>query len=115
MADPLADPGPWLVVLASGAVCYGWRALGVGLSHGLESDGTLVRWLTCVSYAMLAAVAVRMIVLPSGVLAQTGDAARYIACAVAVATFLLCRRSVIAGTGAGFCALILFNLFDGTY
>lgn len=111
MADLLADPGPWLVVLASGAVCYGWRALGVGLSHGLDPNGLLSRWLTCVSYAMLAAVAVRMIVLPSGVLAQTGDAARAIASFMAIAVFLVFRRNVIAGTGAGFLVLTGWNLW----
>ena len=104
----------WVIVFCAAAVCYGWRALGVALSQGLDRDGPAVQWLTCVSYAMLAAVAARMIALPSGALATTPDAARYGACLVALAVFLLFRRNVLAGTAAGFVVLIGLNHWVGT-
>ena len=104
---------PWVIVFSCAAVCYGWRALGVALSQGLDRDGTAVQWLTCVSYAMLAAVAARMIVLPSGALAATPDPARYGACLVALAVFLILRRNVLAGTAAGFAVLIALDHWIG--
>lgn len=104
---------PWAVVLSSGLICYAWRALGVTLSRGLDANGGLARWLTCVSYAMLAAVGARMIILPSGALAASPDLARYGACAVALGVFLALRRGVLAGTAAGFAALLAFNLWSG--
>lgn len=106
---------PWAVVLSSGLICYGWRALGVTLSHSLDPDGALARWLTCVSYAMLAAVVARMIILPSGALAASTDLVRYGACAVALGVFLALRRGVLAGTAAGFLALLAFNLWGGAF
>lgn len=109
----MADAFPWVVVLCSGLICYGWRAMGVFLSHGLDPNGAVVRWLTCVSYAMLAAVAVRMIALPTGALAEVPDASRYAACAAALAVFLLRRKGVFAGTAAGFGTLVVLNLSFG--
>ena len=109
----MTDLSPWVIVLAAAAVCYLWRALGVPLSRGLDRDGAAVRWLTCVSYAMLAAVAARMIVLPTGALEETTDLARYAACAAALAVFLLFRRNALAGTAAGFAALVALNLWIG--
>ena len=109
----MASPSPWVIVLCAAAVCYGWRALGVPLSRGLDRDGAAVRWLTCVSYAMLAAVAARMIVLPTGALAATSDAARYAACGAAFAVYLIFRRNVLAGTAVGFIVLIGLNLWIG--
>jgi len=96
-------------VICCGLICYGWRALGVALSRGLDLQGPAVRWLVCVSYAMLAAVSARMIVLPSGALADTPDVARYVSCAAALAVFLIFRRNVLAGTTAGFATLVGFQ------
>lgn len=109
----MSDAGPWVVIACSAAICYGWRALGVALSRGFDPDGALVRWLTCVSYAMLAAVAARIIVLPSGALAAAPDLARYLSCAAALGVFLAFRRNVVAGTGAGFAALVGLTLWGG--
>lgn len=110
----MADLFPWVVVLCSALICYGWRAMGVFLSHGLDSDGAAVRWLTCVGYAMLAAVAARMIALPTGALAEVPDTTRYAACAAALAVFLLRRKGVFSGTAAGFTTLIALNFLLGT-
>lgn len=106
---------PWAVVLSSGLICYAWRALGVTLSRGLDPRGEVARWLTCVSYAMLAAVGARMIILPSGALAASPDLYRYGACAVALAVFLALRGGVLAGTAAGFLALLALNLWGGGF
>lgn len=105
---------PWIAVLCSGLICYSWRAMGVALSRGLNPGGALVRWLTCVSYAMLAAIAARMIALPTGALAEVPDVSRYAACAAALAVFLLRRKGVFAGTATGFGVLIALNLIIGT-
>lgn len=109
----VADLSPWVIVFCAAAVCYGWRALGVPLSRGLDRDGAAVRWLTSVSYAMLAAVAARMIVLPTGALAAVPDVARYAACGAAFAVFLVFRRNVLAGTATGFLVLLGLNLWIG--
>ncbi len=104
-----------LMVLAAAAlVTYGWRALGVLLSGRLSADSQLFEWVTCVAYALLAALVARMILMPNGPLTQTLLADRLAATALAVVVFFLLRRSVLFGAVAGAGGLALFdwlNLF----
>lgn len=101
------------VMMLMGAIAgtYLWRALGVAFSARVEPDGALFRWVTCVSYAMLAALISRMTVLPLGSLAETPISFRLGAMAVAIAVFLLARRDMLPGVIAGvgtFIALVAF-------
>jgi branched-subunit amino acid transport protein len=101
------------VMMLMGAIAgtYLWRALGVAFSARVEPDGALFRWVTCVSYAMLAALISRMTVLPLGSLAETPMSFRLGAMAVAIAVFLFARRDMLPGVIAGvgtFIALVAF-------
>lgn len=101
-----------LVMLVCGiAGTYLWRALGVAFSARIEPDGVLFRWVTCVSYAMLAALISRMTVIPLGSLAETPISFRLGAMAVAILVFFLARRGMLSGVVAGvgtFIALVTF-------
>ena len=101
-----------LVMLICGiAGTYLWRALGVAFSARIEPDGVLFRWVTCVSYAMLAALISRMTVIPLGSLAETPIEFRLGAMAVAIVVFFIARRGMLAGVVAGvgtFIALVAF-------
>ena len=92
----------WLLVLACGASTYLWRALGVAFSGRLRTDGEGFAWITCVAYAMLAGLVVRIVVLPVGTLAASALADRLFACALAVVIFFLGRRNLLLGVAAGF-------------
>ena len=101
-----------LVMLICGiAGTYLWRAMGVAFSARIEPDGVLFRWVTCVSYAMLAALISRMTVIPLGSLAETPIEFRLGAMAVAIVVFFIARRGMLAGVVAGvgtFIALVAF-------
>jgi branched-subunit amino acid transport protein len=91
-----------VIMLLCGIVgTYVWRALGVTFSARIEPDGALFRWVSCVSYAMLAALISRMTVIPLGSLAETPIAFRLGAMAVAMAVFFLAGRSMLLGVVAG--------------
>ena len=105
----MADPWLWAVLLSSTAVCYLWRALGVAMSGRIRPESPLMRWIVCVTYAMLAGTFTRMILLPAGELAEVPLGRRLAACAVALALFALFRRSVFAGTLGGVATLIGLN------
>ena len=67
-----ADMQGWGVWLALSAACVGTyicRAAGVKLSGHIHQDSEVFRWLSAVTYAMVAALTVRMILLPIGLLA----------------------------------------------
>lgn len=100
--------------MLTGAIAgtYLWRALGVAFSARIEPDGALFRWVSCVSYAMLAALISRMTVMPLGSLAETPVTFRLGAMAIAIAVFFLARRGMLTGVVAGvgtFIALVAFG------
>ena len=90
-----------IMLLCAIAGTYFWRALGVAFSARIEPDGALFRWVSCVSYAMLAALISRMTVLPLGSLAETPLSFRLGAMAIAIVAFFLARRGVFSGVIAG--------------
>ena len=96
-----APPELWLLVLAGIGATYLWRALGVLLSARIDPEGPTFRWVTCVSYAMLAALIARMILQPLGALADTVLIDRLIALACALVIFFLTGRSILTGVLAG--------------
>ncbi len=94
-----------LLILACGLSTYLWRGIGVLLSGKVSASGGFFTWAGCVAYAMIAGLTVRILVLPTGTLADTPLAARMIACTIALATYFLCRRNLFVGIAAGFIAL----------
>lgn len=95
-----------IMLICAIAGTYAWRALGVAFSARIEPDGALFRWVTCVSYAMLAALISRMTVIPLGSLAETPVAFRLGAMIVSIVVFFLTGRSMLLGVGAGVATFI---------
>jgi branched-subunit amino acid transport protein len=102
-----------LVVIACGFGTYIWRALGVALSGRLQADSELFHWISCVAYAMIAALVSRIVFLPSGLLAQSALSERLAACAVALVVYFATRRNLFLGVGAGVTTLIAFGYLRG--
>lgn len=102
-----------LVVLASGAGTYLWRALGVVLAGRIRTDSVFFEWVGCVAYAMIAGLTMRIVLLPSGTLAQTQMEDRLIACAIALGVHYLSRKNLFAGVGAGFIAIVALTAWRG--
>ena len=98
--------GMWAMIGAALLACYFWRALGVALSRQIDAGAPFIRWIGCVAYAMLAATFVRMIILPTGTLAEAPLDHRLLGCAAALAAFLGLRRNALAGTVSGVAVVI---------
>ena len=98
-----------LLTLACGAGTYLFRGLGVALSGALSTSSPVFEWVGCVAYAMIAGLVARVILMPSGVMAQTPTVDRLAACAAAVAVYFLTRRNLFAGVCGGLGALIAIN------
>lgn len=90
----------WVITLAA-AVSYASRGLGVALSGKLNPEGSVVEWITCVTYALMAGMVVRMLALPIGALVHTPDWVRFIAVLVGLLVFFITRKNVGAGVLAG--------------
>jgi len=104
-----AELWAWLAVLTGALVTYLPRALGVILSGRIDAESRLFEWISCVAYAILAALVARMIVLPTGPLGETALPTRLIGVAVGIAVFFLARREILSGCIAGMGALALVD------
>jgi len=104
---------PFVVMIAGAAATYVWRALGVALSGRIDPEGPVFDWIACIAYALLAGLIARMILQPSGLLAEVALGQRVVAAAIAVAAFWLLRRSVMLGVAAGATALVGLVLLSG--
>jgi branched-subunit amino acid transport protein len=105
-----AEFGAWPFLLLAITATYLWRGLGVLLSTRIDPQGAVFQWVTCVSYAMLAGLISRMIVMPLGILAEVPLVDRLAAMALAFLVFFGWRRKVLPGVAVGVIALILLTL-----
>ncbi len=60
----------WSIVLGCAAATFLWRGLGVAVVRRIDADGAIFQWVNCVSYAMVAGLIFRMIILPQSELAK---------------------------------------------
>ncbi|NQW09396.1 MAG: AzlD domain-containing protein [Alphaproteobacteria bacterium] len=100
MTDGATDPALTVVIVAILA-SFVWRALGAVLAHRINPEGRVFRWFTCVSYAVLAGLLTRLLILPMGDLASVDLTIRVAAAGVGVAVFFLTRRNLLVGVVAG--------------
>lgn len=102
-----------LLVLGCAAATYLWRGLGVALSGKLRAESELFQWISCVAYAMIAALVSRIVIMPTGLAAQSALSERLIACAVALAAYYATRHNLFLGVAAGVLALVAFGYARG--
>ena len=91
----------WLIVFGCGAATFVWRGLGVMVVRRIDADGDFFKWITCVSYAMLAGLIFRMIMLPESELASVALTHRIVAVTIAFGAYYLLGRRLVAGVLAG--------------
>ena len=90
-----------------------WRVLGLVFAHGIDEESELFVWARAVATAVLAGVIAKILLFPPGALASAPLIVRLGAIACGLVTFLLVRRSVLAGVAAGEVALMLGALAYG--
>ena len=100
----------WWLILGSFCVTYLWRGMGVVISSRVETGSLIFKWVSCVAYAMLAALVSRMIFLPAGPLEATQLYERLLACGVAVLVYFLFKKNLIAALVSGVATIILLNM-----
>lgn len=101
----------WILLAVCGAATYLWRGPGVLLSAGIDPASRGFTWIACVAYAIIAGLVSRMLVMPTGELAQITAAERLVGSAAAlVAYFWMTRRNLFAGVFAGALAVCLIRL-----
>ncbi|MDH5353777.1 MAG: AzlD domain-containing protein [Gammaproteobacteria bacterium] len=97
----------WIIVIGSILATFVWRFLGAVVVRKIPAQGDLFEWVTCVSYAMVAGLVFRMIILPQSDLATLSIGIRVSAVVIAFAAYFLFKRNLLAGVVAGGVSLSL--------
>jgi branched-subunit amino acid transport protein len=101
----------WVLLAVCALATYVWRGPGVLISVRLDPAGDAFTWISCVAYAIIAGLVSRMLLMPTGVLAETTLFERAIGSAAALgAYFWMTRRNLFAGVFAGALTLWLTRL-----
>lgn len=79
----------WLALIVASIGTYVCRAVGVMLSGRVSQDSEFFRWLSAVTYAMVAALTIRLIFLPVGMLSTVPLYLRLVICAIAAGVMLI--------------------------
>jgi branched-subunit amino acid transport protein len=103
----MSDVATVLILCALGT--YLWRGLGVLLSGRISVNSSLFTWVTCVTYAMIAGLVMRIIVMPSGLLATSLTWHRLLACLIGLGAYYLFRRNLLVAVAVGAGGLIVLN------
>ena len=95
-----------LLIAGCSLATYLWRGLGLLVSGSVSMGSEFFVWAGCVAYAMIAGLAVRILLLPSGTLAAAPLPERLVACALALVVYFVFRRNLLVGIATGFVALV---------
>jgi branched-subunit amino acid transport protein len=110
-----ADMQGWGVWLALSAACVGTyicRAAGVKLSGHIHQDSEVFRWLSAVTYAMVAALTVRMILMPLGLLATVPMGLRVLICALSLGVMVSSsQRRLVPALLTGTLLMLAYGVF----
>ncbi len=99
------------MLLLCAVATYLWRGPAVLLSAGIDPRSGFFTWISCVAYAIIAGLVARMLVMPTGSLAETTALERVLGSLAAAAVyFQVTRRNLLAGVLAGAAALWLMRV-----
>jgi branched-subunit amino acid transport protein len=88
MGNILSGWGLWIALVGACLGTYFCRAIGVTLSQRINQDSEIFRWLAAVTYAMVAALTVRLIVMPLGLMSTVPLWIRILICVLSVAVMM---------------------------
>jgi len=92
---------------------YLWRALAVVAVTRIDPESDLLLWVRAVSTALVAALVMRMIIAPSGVLSTIAVEHRFAAVAIGIGTFYAASRPTQIATFATVIALVALHVVLG--
>ncbi len=106
------DAGMWAALIAACIGTYFWRGLGVFLSGKISQDSELFNWLSAVTYAMVAALTLRIILLTVGLLATVPMSVRIIVSVLAVLVMISKKeKRMVPALLTGTIGLVLYGLW----
>lgn len=98
---------PFVFILVAGWLATDvWRWLGVLIGNRLDETSQALVLVRAIATALVAAVIARLIVFPSGALAETALALRLIAAALGFLAFQMAGQRIVVGVGVALAVLL---------
>jgi hypothetical protein len=102
--NPISAHVAWMALAGAALANYACRAAGAIFSGRVRAEGEFFKWVTAVTYALMACLTARLLLLPSGMLGEVPLWVRLLIGALAMGVMLTnpARRLVPAlATGCG--------------
>ncbi len=100
-----------IVIVVTSIATYLSRFLGVVSAEKIKETSKMFRWFNCLAYSTLAALIARIIIFPSGTLAEVDYLIRFIVVVLSVAVFYLTKKNLVYPTLFSAIILSLFSSY----
>jgi branched-subunit amino acid transport protein len=90
---------------------YFWRGLGVLLAGHVSQESEIFKWLSSVTYAMVGALTIKLILYPVSFLSHVPMWYRILACLLCIGQRLYFRSSLMSGLFLGSALMISYGLY----
>jgi branched-subunit amino acid transport protein len=97
------------ILVAGGLVTYFWRYLGAVAAQRINPNHGVLLWVRSVATALIAALVVRFVYAPTGLLAETLWTSRAGALIAGVTAFFAMGRRIVVGVGASAAAMMVLE------
>ena len=101
-----------LVILVTSLATYLSRFLGVVSSENIDVKSKIFRWFNCIAYSTLAALIARIVVFPTGTLADAEILIRFLVILISVAVFFVTKKNLVYPT---ILSAILLTVLNSLY
>ncbi len=101
----------YLAILLTAFATYLPRFLGVFSSEFVNEEGKLFKFVSCVSYGILAALIARIFIHPVGALEQTSTTIRLLAAGITIVVLFVSKKNVLFSSLFGVILFGILNLY----
>ena len=101
-----------LVILVTSLATYLSRFLGVVSSENIDVKSKIFRWFNCIAYSTLAALIARIVIFPTGILADAEILIRFLVILLSVAVFFVTKKNLVYPT---ILSAILLTVLNSLY
>lgn len=101
----------YLAILLTAFATYLPRFLGVFSSDFVNEEGKLFKFVSCVSYGILAALIARIFIHPVGALEQTSTIIRLLAAGITIVVLFVSKKNVLFSSLFGVILFGILNLY----
>ena len=107
----MSDIYIYFAIILTAFATYLPRFLGVFSSDFVNEEGKLFKFVSCISYGILAALIARIFIHPVGALEQTSTAIRLLAAGITIIVLFVTKKNVLFSSLFGVILFGILNLY----